>query len=117
MPPPIRILTFSSLFPNPAQPQHGLFVAERLRHLLATGQIGMKSSTELQQRCYATPSTDLTRARLQDAGHALEQCRFARTVVSDETDRLALFDRDVDVAQRPKVFIRNAPEVNHALFE
>ncbi|MCI0430956.1 MAG: glycosyltransferase [Rhodospirillales bacterium] len=36
---PIRILTFSSLFPNPEQPRHGLFVAERLRHLLATGAV------------------------------------------------------------------------------
>ncbi len=36
---PIRILTFSSLFPNPEQPMHGLFVAERLRHLLATDQV------------------------------------------------------------------------------
>src|SRR5690242_14797674 len=36
---PIRILTFSSLFPNPDQPGHGLFVAERLRHLLASGKI------------------------------------------------------------------------------
>ena len=36
---PIRILTFSSLFPNPEQPQLGLFVAERLRHLLASGEI------------------------------------------------------------------------------
>jgi teichuronic acid biosynthesis glycosyltransferase TuaC len=36
---PTRILTFSSLFPNPTQPLHGLFVAERLRHLLATGEV------------------------------------------------------------------------------
>src|SRR5262245_2981660 len=36
---PIRILTFSSLFPNPEQPQHGIFVAERLRYLLASGEV------------------------------------------------------------------------------
>ncbi len=36
---PIRILTFSSLFPNPEQPLHGLFVAERLSHLLASGAV------------------------------------------------------------------------------
>lgn len=36
---PIRILTFSSLFPNPEQPLNGLFVAERLRHLLASGEV------------------------------------------------------------------------------
>jgi teichuronic acid biosynthesis glycosyltransferase TuaC len=35
----MRILTFSSLFPNPAQPALGLFVAERLRQLLASGAV------------------------------------------------------------------------------
>src|SRR5262245_59845071 len=37
--PPIRMLTLSSLFPNPEQPLHGLFVAERLRHLLQSSEI------------------------------------------------------------------------------
>jgi len=35
----MRILTYSSLFPNPAQPNLGLFVAERLHHLLQSGQV------------------------------------------------------------------------------
>ena len=35
----MRIVTLTSLFPNPAQPTHGLFVAERLRHLLDSGRI------------------------------------------------------------------------------
>ena len=35
---PIRLLTFSTLFPNEAQPTHGVFVENRLRHLLASGQ-------------------------------------------------------------------------------
>jgi glycosyltransferase involved in cell wall biosynthesis len=35
----MRILTFSTLFPNAALPQHGIFVAERLRHLLASGSV------------------------------------------------------------------------------
>jgi glycosyltransferase involved in cell wall biosynthesis len=34
---PIRLLTFSTLFPNAAQPNHGVFVENRLRHLLASG--------------------------------------------------------------------------------
>ena len=33
----LRLLTFSTLFPNAAQPNHGIFVENRLRHLLATG--------------------------------------------------------------------------------
>lgn len=36
---PIRLLTFSTLYPNPAQPNHGVFVENRLRHLLAGGQV------------------------------------------------------------------------------
>jgi teichuronic acid biosynthesis glycosyltransferase TuaC len=35
----MRILTFSSLFPNRNQPSHGIFVENRLRHLLAGGGI------------------------------------------------------------------------------
>ncbi len=35
---PIRLLTFSTLFPHAARPNHGIFVENRLRHLLASGQ-------------------------------------------------------------------------------
>ncbi|MGE5548719.1 MAG: glycosyltransferase family 4 protein [Solirubrobacterales bacterium] len=34
-----RLLVFSSLFPNPRQPVHGVFVENRLRHLLASGEV------------------------------------------------------------------------------
>lgn len=34
---PIRLLTFSTLYPNPAQSSHGVFVENRLRHLVASG--------------------------------------------------------------------------------
>jgi len=36
---PLRILTFSTLFPNEQQPVHGVFVENRLRHLRASGQV------------------------------------------------------------------------------
>jgi glycosyltransferase involved in cell wall biosynthesis len=35
--PPIRLMTFSTLYPNAAQPNHGVFVENRLRHLVAGG--------------------------------------------------------------------------------
>jgi len=35
----IRLLTFSSLYPNAAQPRHGIFVEERLRQLVASGEV------------------------------------------------------------------------------
>jgi glycosyltransferase involved in cell wall biosynthesis len=33
----IRLLTFSTLYPSAARPAHGVFVEQRLRHLLASG--------------------------------------------------------------------------------
>lgn len=38
----IRVLVFSTLFPNEAQPAHGLFVWRRLQEVLATGRISAK---------------------------------------------------------------------------
>ena len=35
----MKILTFSSLFPNPERPNHGIFVQTRLRHLLTNDTI------------------------------------------------------------------------------
>lgn len=35
----IRLLVFTTLYPNTAQPHHGIFVEERLRHLVATGEV------------------------------------------------------------------------------
>jgi teichuronic acid biosynthesis glycosyltransferase TuaC len=38
-PPPVRLLTLTTLFPNSRQPRHGIFVANRLRMLCATGRV------------------------------------------------------------------------------
>ena len=35
----INILTFSTLYPNKIQPNHGIFVENRLRHLVASGRV------------------------------------------------------------------------------
>lgn len=35
----MRLLTFTTLFPNEAMPNHGIFVENRLRHLLATEEV------------------------------------------------------------------------------
>jgi teichuronic acid biosynthesis glycosyltransferase TuaC len=45
-PPPFSILTFSTLFPHAAAPNHGVFVENRLRHLL-THASGAVSATVL----------------------------------------------------------------------
>jgi len=36
---PLRVLCFSSLYPNEAQPVHGIFVENRLRHVVESGDI------------------------------------------------------------------------------
>ncbi len=38
----MKILTFSTLFPNAEKPGHGIFVETRLRHLAASGQVQAK---------------------------------------------------------------------------
>ncbi len=35
----LRLLTFTTLYPNAAQPNHGVFVENRLRHLVGTGLV------------------------------------------------------------------------------
>jgi teichuronic acid biosynthesis glycosyltransferase TuaC len=35
----MRTLTFATLYPNQSQPRHGIFVEQRLRHLLASGAV------------------------------------------------------------------------------
>lgn len=36
---PLRLLTFTTLYPNAEQPHHGVFVENRLRHLIASGAV------------------------------------------------------------------------------
>ena len=38
----MKVLTFSTLYPNAARPAHALFVETRLRHLVASGQVEAK---------------------------------------------------------------------------
>lgn len=40
--PAMKLLTFSTLYPNAVTPHHGIFVENRLRYLLASGQIQSK---------------------------------------------------------------------------
>jgi glycosyltransferase involved in cell wall biosynthesis len=36
---PVRMLTLTTLFPNSQQPRHGIFIANRLRRMCATGRV------------------------------------------------------------------------------
>ena len=63
------------------------------------------------------PRDDLTLVGLEDPGDALEQRRLARPVVTEDPDRRALLDLDVDVVERDEVLERDAPEVDHPLLQ
>lgn len=39
LPRPVRVLTFTTLFPHRGRPNHGIFVENRLRHLVASGEV------------------------------------------------------------------------------
>ena len=39
---PVRLLTLTTLFPNSIRPRHGIFVANRLRHLCTSGRVEAK---------------------------------------------------------------------------
>ena len=67
---PLRLLTFSTLYPNDQQPNHGIFVENRLRHLVASGEVlatvvapvpwfpsGAAVFGDLGDACAAPPST------------------------------------------------------------
>lgn len=51
----IKLLTFSTLYPNPVVPQHGIFVETRLRHLLASGQVQSKVVAPVPWFPFASP--------------------------------------------------------------
>lgn len=58
----IKILTFSTLFPNDQQPVHGIFVENRLRHLLSSGKVEARVVAPvpwfpLRQDCFGTYAT------------------------------------------------------------
>lgn len=65
--PQLRILTFSTLYPNSAQPAHGVFVETRLRHLVAGGEV---ESTVLAPVAWR-PGAAL-RVPAQERRHALD---------------------------------------------
>ena len=90
----IRILTFSTLYPNAVQPHHGIFVENRLRHLVAGG--------EVQSRVVApVPWFPLRGELFGDYG------RFARVPAHDNRNGISVVYPRFPVA--PKVGMTLAP--------
>jgi glycosyltransferase involved in cell wall biosynthesis len=51
----IRVLSFTTLYPNAAQPAHGIFVENRLRHLAATGEVELTVVAPVPWFPFASP--------------------------------------------------------------
>jgi teichuronic acid biosynthesis glycosyltransferase TuaC len=62
--PDVRLLTYTNLYPSSDLPRHGVFVEERLRHLVATGSvtadvIALRPRNTLSPRVYAGLADDM----------------------------------------------------------
>lgn len=92
--PRMRVLTFTTLYPNGAQPQHGVFVENRLRHLVASGEV---------------ESTVLAPAPWFPSGHARfgEYARYARVPRRETRHSLDVFHPPYIVV--PKIGMSIAP--------
>jgi glycosyltransferase involved in cell wall biosynthesis len=53
----MKVLTLSTVFPNPAQPVHGLFVFERARHAAARADVRVVAPVPWYRRSRAIPRT------------------------------------------------------------
>lgn len=52
----IRVLTFTTLYPNAAQPVHGVFVENRIRHLAASGEVAVEVVAPVPWFPFAAPA-------------------------------------------------------------
>ena len=71
----LKLLTFTSLFPNPAQPRLGVFVENRLRHLLNTGEVETKVVAPVPWYPEWAPALGRY-ARYKDIPKVREQCQL-----------------------------------------
>ena len=73
---PIKILTFSSLYPNAVHPTHGIFVENRLRHLLESGEIEVRVVAPVPWLPIANPAfgkyADFAKVPGQEVRHGIE---------------------------------------------
>jgi glycosyltransferase involved in cell wall biosynthesis len=74
----LRILTFSSLFPNAVQPGHGVFVENRLRHLVDSGQVAARVVAPVpwfpfRHACFGRYA-DMARVSMTENRFGLEVC-------------------------------------------
>jgi teichuronic acid biosynthesis glycosyltransferase TuaC len=89
---PLRLLTFSTLYPNPAQPNHGVFVENRLRHLVAGGEAQSTVLAPVPWFPGRTPPWGAVPARAERHGISTHHPRFlAVPGLGMATNPLALY--------------------------
>ena len=74
---PLRLLTFTTLFPNGGSPNHGVFVENRLRKLLESGAV---ESTVLAPVPYFPSAGARFGAWSRHAAAPRQECRFGLTI-------------------------------------
>ena len=99
----------------PRQAQNGRIEV----HVLPTGEIGVHSRTELEQRSEPASSLHVAGLGRKDASDDLEQRALARAVAPDDAEGLARAHVEGHVAQGPELFrvLATTPEVDHTLLE
>src|SRR5207244_1432777 len=70
--------------------------------VVAAAQLGVEARAELDHRAQPPLGRERAFARLQDAGHGLEERALTRSIVADERERFPRRDLERDVAQRPE---------------
>ena len=76
--------------------------------VFAAGEFGVESRAQFQQRGDAPARHHASLGGLQDAGDDLQQRALAGPVGPYQRQRLAFFDLEADIAQRPKIAVELA---------
>src|SRR5262249_13118101 len=78
------------------------------KNVLASGELGMKASADLEQAGDAAGDGDAPLARLGDARQDLQECRLASAIAADDAEHLAALNLEAHVLQRPEFLGRLA---------
>ena len=70
--------------------------------VLASGELGMKASADLEQAGNATGDGDAPVARLGDARQDLQERGLAGAVAADDPENLTFADLEADILQGPE---------------
>ena len=78
-------------------------------HVLPTGELGMEAGADLEEGADPAARPAHTRGRLGDPADDLEQRALPGAVATDDSERLAFPDDEVDVAERPDLARADPP--------